>query len=135
MSVTEDYDDGGPSLSVRPLTVVTNLAIFYPVLTVGALYTEWLLAWAILGHQPRVSLDDPKDIPGSNWLGLLVMLLFIGWWPMGCVGAVLIGLGAILGQLRGHRLLVRVIGFVVLWAGAFGLLWWDPLRVAEWWID
>ena len=135
MSAADDYDDGGPSLPVRPLTVVTDLTVIYPLLFLGALYAEWLLAWAVLGHQPRVSLDDPKDIPGSNWLGLLVMLLMVGYWPVGCVSALLIGLGAMLGRLRGRRLWMRVLGFLVFWPGSFALLWWDPLRVAEWWID
>ena len=42
-----------------PVCVVTWV---YPCLLVTSLYGTWLVAWAVLGHQPVPSIDDPKYI-------------------------------------------------------------------------
>lgn len=34
----------------------------YPLLLLAFLHATWLTAWCVLGHRPRVSLDDPKHI-------------------------------------------------------------------------
>jgi hypothetical protein len=130
-----DYADPGPSPVPRPLALAADLAVVYPVLAVSALYAEWLVAWAVLGHQPRVSLDDPKDIPGSAWLGLVTFLALLGLFPAGCAAMVLTVLHAMSAERRGRRLVVQILGLLTLWPGAFALIRWDPLRVMEWWID
>src|SRR5262249_48228957 len=38
------------------------VASLYPLLLLFLLYATWFTAWAVLGHRPRSSLDDPKFI-------------------------------------------------------------------------
>lgn len=42
--------------AVRLLRAVVWL---YPVILIAAFYATWLVAWFVLGHMPRPSLDDP----------------------------------------------------------------------------
>jgi hypothetical protein len=48
------------------------------LLLVASIYATWFTAWIVLGHQPRMSLDDPKfispivDVPvAANFLLML----------------------------------------------------------------
>ena len=51
-----------------PLRLGTAALWCYPVMLVTALYTTWLVAWAVLGHQPQPSMNDPKYI--SFWVDI-----------------------------------------------------------------
>src|SRR5262245_46235761 len=44
------------------LSVAAWLAAFYPGLVLLSLYVTWLIAWYLLGHPPRIYLDDPNFI-------------------------------------------------------------------------
>jgi hypothetical protein len=46
----------------RRLRAAAWVCSLYPLFIIGSLYATWLAAWCVLGHQPRVSLDDPKYI-------------------------------------------------------------------------
>jgi len=129
-----DYADPGPLWVPRPLALAADLAVAYPLVAVGVLYVEWVVAWVVLGHPPRVSIDDPKEIPELSWLNLVTTLALLVLIPAGCAAIVLVGLHAIYAERR-HRLVAQVVGLLTLWPGAFVLLRWDPLRVMEWWID
>src|SRR5215218_1910999 len=65
----------------RVLAFFANVTLAYPLLLISALYGEWLLAWHALGHVPRASLDDPKDVEGSSWMHLPAGLLLMGFVP------------------------------------------------------
>jgi hypothetical protein len=109
------------------------IALAYPVLLVGQFYASWLLAWVILGRQPRVSWDDPKDVLGMLNVFSCLVILFSG--PAAGITGVSI-LARLLwpsGSLRKSILLTTLT--VMVWLIAFALLQWDPLRVGEWWMD
>lgn len=109
------------------------IALSYPILLVGQFYASWLLAWVILGRQPRVSWDDPHETVGLPYVlgGLLVPCLF---------AAVGITLGSLVARIvrrdaPRRRSLFFAILTISVWAGAMALMHWDPLRVCEWWLD
>jgi len=110
-------------------------SLFYPLLLCIVLYGEWLCAWAVLGHQPRPSLDDPKSIAVSAYWHNVTAVAFMGLLPVSWVAFALNLLHGIVRKLHWLETLTRVIGVVVAWAIVVGLLYWDPGRVVHWWFD
>ena len=108
----------------------------YPFLLVASFYLTWLVAWGILGHAPRPSLDDPKFI--SSWLDVpydLTALLLIGF-PAAALGGVVAT--AWFGSIRRLPLLTTLlmaVSLLGLWLAAVALLRWDPLEVVNWFFD
>jgi hypothetical protein len=110
-------------------------SLLWPVLVVALLYGEWLLATWSLGHIPRPSIDDPKDIAGSNWLHVFTVLAILGALP-----AALLALGLNIVVIRATRpnllrSLIRVGAVLVSWAVLVCLVKWDPGAVLYWWVD
>ena len=106
-----------------------------PVVAVALLYGEWLLSWAVLGHVPRPSLDDPKDVAIAHWLMLPTALALVGFVPAAAAAA-LAHVGAAIEQGRSlaHGV-ARGLGALAL-AGLVVLLFrWDPGGVVYWWFD
>src|SRR5687767_2499979 len=70
------------------------LAWAYPFLPVVSLYVTWLVAWTVLGRQPRPMLDDPKfispivDLPYAI-TALLILTIPIGL-PIGIAAGMLL---------------------------------------------
>ena len=46
----------------RRLWVAAWVCCLYPLLILCSLYATWFTAWAVLGHRPRSSMNDPKSI-------------------------------------------------------------------------
>src|SRR5437773_6137005 len=44
------------------LGVAAWVVSLHPVMVPVYLYAAWAIAWCVLGHRPRSSLDDPKFI-------------------------------------------------------------------------
>jgi hypothetical protein len=69
-----------PGQRLRAAAWVCSL---YPLFIIGSLYATWLAAWCVLGHQPRVSLDDPKyispivDVPFASTMVLIGGMPFV----------------------------------------------------------
>jgi hypothetical protein len=54
-----------PILLARPegrLRAAVWVSSVYPFLILSSFYATWLTAWCVLGHRPRMYLDDPRDI-------------------------------------------------------------------------
>jgi hypothetical protein len=63
----------------RRLSVAAWVCSLYPVLLIAFLLATWFTAWCALGHEPRMSLDDPKYIsPTVNVLRGSTYLLMLG---------------------------------------------------------
>jgi len=118
----------------------TLLLYAYPALLVGSLYYTWFVAWAVLGYQPRPSLDDPKyisaivDIPYA-----MTMIMFMGFPYAAVIGVVMtpVSLASRI-QSKSGLIVATLIGFVlltVLWCAAIGFLRMDPWRVGTWYMD
>ncbi|TWU63158.1 MULTISPECIES: hypothetical protein [Crateriforma] len=54
-----------PSLRLPRGSFGVWLSVYlYPLWLIGSFYMTWWIAWRLLGHRPRPSLDDPKSIGG-----------------------------------------------------------------------
>src|SRR4051812_2121677 len=74
---TLDYADANSRRTSKIVQRFAFASLFLPLMVVGTLYGEWLLATWSLGHPPRPSLDDPKDIAGSSWMHEITMLAIL----------------------------------------------------------
>ncbi len=118
----------------RWMTVFANASLFFPLVVLGLLYGEWLLGWAMLGHPPQPSLDDPKSINGSSWLhgfaGIALMSALPASWMAAGFNLYLIA-----GRPGLKRSVLRVAMLLILWLGMFALIHYDPWLVLDWWLD
>jgi hypothetical protein len=131
---TMDRADVEPART-RWLDVLANAPALYPLLVCASLYGFWCMAWWQLGHPPRPSLDDPKDVAGTAWLHELSELLLAGVLP-GFLALVVVQVARV---LRDHRQPWRAVGRAAVgcagWVGAVGLLATDPGNVLLWFFD
>jgi len=122
------------------ISPLTRLAYAYPMLMLGSLYATWLVAWGVLGHPPRPSLDDPKyisvlvDIPY-----VLTKILMIAM-----PGAMVLGAGLTPLYLRSHgssrgvlvaKTSLALLILAVLWAATIAVCRLDPWNVSMWYMD
>ena len=121
-----------PSVKLRRFAVASLL---WPVLVVVLLYGEWLIATWSLGHVPRPSMDDPKDIAGSSWMGPITGLAILGAVPAALAALVLNTIAIELHQPTIRRGLLRLGAVMMSWAVLVALVYWDPGHVLMWWFD
>jgi hypothetical protein len=126
---------GFRSCRPRPLGLAASAALLYPVVVVAALYGEWLLAWHVLGHPPRPSLDDPKGIPGSSWMHAVTALAVLGTLPAAFAALALNATHLVMARPSAVRGVARLVALSGLWLALFALLRWDPWQVGYWWMD
>lgn len=119
----------------RALAVLADLTTAYPLLLFGCLYGQWLLSWWMLGHQPRPSLDDPKDIAGASWMGWMTGCAILGWMPAFFAAAVLQTVRGLRERRPGPNAALRLGLVFALGLGTLALLRADPGRVVSWWLD
>jgi hypothetical protein len=116
------------------------LAWSYPLLPLIALYATWLTGWIVLGHAPRPSLDDPKDIGGPFPVAYVIAGLLLVSLPFGSIIGVVMGIFVTFWYVhsrRGSRWLAAVWTMLLLatYVTCVLLLKWDPLDVANWYLD
>jgi hypothetical protein len=113
---------------------LAHLTLIYPLITLGALYGEWMLAWLVLGHRPVPWMNDPKDILGG-FAHLLTMIVFLGALPAALGGAVVNLIWVV--DYKGAPIIgvTRLLLFWTLWLALLVILKWDPLTIGKWWID
>lgn len=119
----------------RWLPLLAHASLVYPVFPAILLYGEWVLAWYMLGHIPRPSLDDPKFIDGSSWMHPLFFLAFLGLMPVFFVALPLNTFYLANNQMGWRHRALRIVAFLFLWAGLVVLLVADPGHVVYWWLD
>jgi hypothetical protein len=100
-------------------------------------YLTWTWGRIALGHWPRPSLDDPKDIPGlwmpyflTTALGLL--LPFAALIPLVRAGA---AVAAVTRQPEKIRPVVEAVLATALLLASLLFLRWDPHHVTAWFAD
>jgi hypothetical protein len=115
---------------------LTLASWLYPIALIASFYATWAIAWAMLGHMPRPSMDDPKYI--SGWVDVpytTTLLLMIGF-PAALVGAVSwtawTGVQQKLSRLTKASVLILLI---TLWIGTISFLRADPWQVVYWFGD
>ena len=136
----------GPGGGLRAAAWVASC---YPLFVLASLYATWITAWLVLGHRPRLSLDDPKSISPvvevpylSTFLfsrGLPLSVLF--WMPLALADSFL---SAPLERKHPSRMFawLRLFAWVLVtlptWAFSFAILRWNLLGaryVLEWYFD
>jgi hypothetical protein len=134
MAEVLEYGRGVPRRS-KFLVCLANVTLVFPLMVVGSFYVEWLAACYFLGHVPRPTLDDPKDIAGlgvlDDVLGVVLLVMSVA----ALVGMPVTGIYAVKGQFRAPETIVRFVLFVTFWVGAFVMLVADPWGVMYWWFD
>jgi hypothetical protein len=121
--------------SSRTLTFFANATLIYPLIFLGLLYSEWLLAWYLLGHLPSALGDnDPAQIPG-DWMYPFTALAFIGHLPAGLVGICCNVIYVSKNDSSTDSIVARSLVFVCLWLGTYLIVIVDPFQVWTWWLD
>ena len=124
----------------RFVSPLTRLAYAYPVLMLASLYTTWFVAWGVLGHPPRPSLDDPKYISALVDIPYIVTMLLIIAMP----GAMILAAGLTPLHLRQStdsrsavviKTALALLILVALWAATIAVFRIDPWNVGNWYMD
>jgi len=127
----------------RRLRAASWVCSLYPLLVLGSVYAVWFTAWCILGHRPRISVDDPKRL-GST---IVVPIRLCGALILGLpIAFVLVGPLALAHDvqcfrkdgLRENRTVVRLLTPLIVWLGVCGIVWLQLFGLAEifeWYID
>jgi hypothetical protein len=134
------YGTGQRSQEQRAARFYLLLAWIYPLLPLLALYATWLAGWAMLGHRPRPSLDDPKDIGGAVDAFYLVAALLLFTFPIGCAVVAAMGIPVTIWYVRSRteswrRAVLLALVLAGIYAACLLLLKWDPLQVLYWYMD
>ncbi len=115
------------------LSCVARLAFCYPCLLIGAFYGTWGLAWLVLGHRPRPSLDDPTEI--AHVVSIIYFItggLLVTFPGVGILGVVAYLLAP---ATSPARRVTRSVTMIVWYAATIMFLRWDPLVVSKWFLD
>jgi cation transport ATPase len=112
----------------------------YPLIMLGSLYLTWFVAWAVLGHPPRPSLDDPKYISTLVNISYAITKVLI----IAAPGALVLGLGLIPLHIAAHttskkglltKSIVPLLLFAGLWCTTLIITRIDPWNVGKWFMD
>jgi hypothetical protein len=128
----------GPGRRVRTMVWISSI---YPFLILSAFYATWLTAWCILGHRPRVNLDDPKyispivDVVSAGPFILAGFGTPLIWF--GCAPLILAGVYWNMAQRRipPRRGALQLLVPLFAWLWAYAILLWDPADVLNWYLD
>ena len=124
------------SANSRALRVVANATMLYPLLVVGLMYCEWLLACRVLGRQPVPMDDDPKFIDGSSWMHDITGFALVSVVPL--AGAALCAniIHIILNRPSAVQAGIRLQTMLAVWLGAYYLSTTQSFgQIVEWWFD
>ena len=130
-----DYAPPESSTASRGLRWTAIALAAYPIVPIVLLYAQWLLSWYVLGHRPRMSLDDPKSIDVANAMHGLTGLAFAGLLPFAIVT---LTVNMTVAAARPDGIVRTTLRFGVLcaiWFCAIAWLFIDPLTVIGWWVD
>jgi hypothetical protein len=113
---------------LRPVVAIWAVAL-HPVMIPVYLYSAWATAWCVLGHRPRLSLDELNRLGLFVTVPLVMTLLSYLAWPI----SFFTGFGlAVDGFRRRPFPYLRLIIVPIVWLATIVVLAWDPLQVAAW---
>jgi hypothetical protein len=125
----------------RRLSVAVWVAAIYPVLIAASLYATWITAWCVLGHRPRVSLDDPKsispivDVVGAAPDILLEVGIPVIWFALAPALLAVLGWNTAKKRLSPRQGALHVLIPVCAWFATYVFLLCDPGWVVMWYLD
>lgn len=108
----------------------------YPLFLLASLYGQWSLSSIMLGHLPRPSLDDPKYISVANWMHPVTMIAILGFVPASFVALLVNALYLAVNRFEARvHFVLHIVAAMSLWIAPLVILYWDPLKVMDWWMD
>lgn len=136
-SSIDDRQEKGEAGGGRILAIAWGLAFFYPATAVASVYFCWALAAVSLGHRPRPSVDDPKDIGGAMEVFYSIALLLVVLLPPMSVGGLAWAILCPIRSLRERRFgrLMIATANAFMFYCVWKLVKLDPGRVFEWFFD
>ena len=111
-------------------------ALAFPFLFIGVFLLTWIAARLSLGHWPRPYLDDPKHI--GVWVDVpyaVTGALFNVGLPVFLVALAVIAFQAFRDASQRKRLVRAAVVSLLFTIAVMAFLWWDPLRIFEWFAD
>jgi hypothetical protein len=132
---TLNYGREAEGSSHRVFRVLAHLAAWYPILPVGIVYAEWLIARQILGRVPRPMLDAPMSIKGLESIHYFSSYCIAGTIPLLMAVVLLFPIYGLKDTQPPKTIIVHVVGYMLLWFSVLILFVLDPGRVFEWWFD
>lgn len=118
------------------MKIIRTYLICYPLVLLTALYATWLAGRITLGYWPRPSLDDPKLI--GLWVDVpyfITSLLLVVGLPAFVVSVVFLLYRAICDGSSRAKLLILSVFSIAYMLSAIFIIRWDPLGVANWYMD
>jgi hypothetical protein len=119
----------------RLLSAAANVSLVFPVLVAAAVYGEWMLAWASLGHAPHPRFEDPRWIVGLDWLHDAVGLGLLGSIPAGMLAFVLNVVHVQVNHPPRLNAAARILVVIVSWGVLFAVFGIDPGNTIHWYLD
>lgn len=136
-SPIDDRQEVSEATGGRGLAIAWSLAFFYPLIAVAFVYLYWGLAWVLLGHRPRPSVDDPKDIGVAIDFVYNIGILLVVLLPPMSVGSLVCAILCPIRSLRERRFgrLMLAIANAFIFYCVWKLVKFDPGHVFEWFFD
>ena len=136
-SSVDDLGKEDESAGIRVGAFVWSLAFFYPVIATFSVYFYWIVAWLLLGHRPRPSVDDPKEVGWAMGYVYNIVLIMVVLLPPMSVGGLVWAILCPIRSLRERRFgrVMIVVAYALLAFSVWKLATLDPGQVFEWFID
>lgn len=121
----------------RVVAIAWGVAFLYPLIAVGWVYFCWGLGWYLLGHWPRPSIDDPKDIGGAMDYVYSIGLLLVVFVPPMSIGGLVLAIFCPIRSLRERRFgrVMIAIANALMSYCVWQLATLDPGSVFAWFFD
>jgi len=119
---------------------IAMLSAFYPLVVIFSLHAAWVAGRFTLGHWPRPMFDDPAYIGGIVDLFLALSLLALCGVPLALFFNIALNILGCIAYIWKDKYLswncwYFLVTSLATWIGGLKFLQWEPLRVAEWFVD
>jgi hypothetical protein len=136
-SSVDDPGHEDESAGIRVGAFGWSLVFFYPVIATFSVYFYWIVAWFLLGHRPRPSVDDPKEVGWAMGYVYNIVLIMVVLLPPMSVSGLALAILCPIRSLRKRRFgrVMIVVANALLAFSVWKLGTLDPGQVFEWFID
>ena len=129
----------------RRLRTAAWVCAVYSLVVLSSFYATYLTACCVLGHRPRVYLDDPRFIGPIVEVPYASTFFFVQGIPFIWVSCAVLVVAAVARNLwrasvqplreAVQRFVAPFLWGVFFWTSSFVVLRWDPLSVVYWYFD
>ena len=112
----------------RRLRAAAWVCSLYPLWVLGSFYAIWLSAWCILGHRPRIGLDDPDRLSAIVTIAIKLNEAFLLGLPIAfLLVAPLVFIHDVQSfrteGLHPNKTVARLLIPPIVWSAVFGIFW------------